>query len=96
MIEIDMGNMSGVIIRRNPESGVISERFPVCTRWVAFDCDMQNSAEETLLDERPPTFEQGSGTSGAAGLRGQLLLTKGLLLQDLGVDWVPDKAGVCE
>ena len=26
--EIDMGNMSGVIIRRNPESGVISERFP--------------------------------------------------------------------
>eukprot|EP01043_Picozoa_sp_COSAG02_P028815 COSAG02_NODE_1764_length_11026_cov_4.823465_7_plen_56_part_00 len=28
MIEIDMGNMSGVIIRRNPESGVISERFP--------------------------------------------------------------------
>jgi hypothetical protein len=28
VIEIDMGNMSGVIIRRNPESGVISERFP--------------------------------------------------------------------
>ena len=25
-----MGNMSGVIIRRNPESGVISERFPGC------------------------------------------------------------------
>ena len=32
-----MGNMSGVIIRRNPESGVISERFPTGTGTVLIE-----------------------------------------------------------
>ena len=32
-----MGNMSGVIIRRNAESGVISERFPELGVWATLD-----------------------------------------------------------